>query len=1000
MIPRTQRILDLSIPLLLVGVLVLLAVGALGETRTAFVTDWLSREGGAVLNWWLLATLAGAAVFPLLFRFMPSLPSRGYALARTAGLMLTGFIFWFLASMGFLTNTTGSMIFAWLVVIALSALAWTRRRDPEGISLEAWFKDNWVLVVVVEILFAAMLLGWAAYRAHEPEIRSTEKPMEMMFINSIRQSERFPPHDGWLAGYSISYYYFGYVIAAGLADLSGVNTGIAFGLIGPLLFALAGIGVLGVVYDLVRARPLPDRPGGSQAAGLAAGLLGAFFLTLMGNLGTFFIELPWNGSASSVASMAYFEFWDVPERSDLIIASEVNGVTQWVDTWGNPVELNPEIPPEDQGYFPVRDGNQNGEADFSESEISSREFKNWGYWWWFRYSRVVKDRFLDRTITNADGEQEVIKGRPIGVQPIDEFPHFSFVLSDIHPHVLALPFTLLAVGLTVGLALSSRDLEWWGYVLLAIWVGGLIFMNSWDAVFLPLLFGGEALRRLLRNGDGRLTSRDWGYVAIFALVIGVLTVGLYLPWILSFTSQASGFYPNIIWPTLPQQLFLQFGGFFLLLIPFLVREFIMGRQRINWQAAAGAFVLLFVTIVVVLPFAAASLNLALCNEESLPRSKACEVRDIVLGGVTPDNSETFWQDLLERRAPSYLSQGLILLALVIITFYLFARPSHKTKIADDGEPLPPYTRSNAVALLIIAAGLVLIFAPDFVYLVDNFSVRINTVFKLYYQGWILFSVAGAYAMYAILADAGQVKVLPEAVQLARIPVSTGLRVAFAALLALVIWMGLFYPLYAARTRGLNEAGRYTANRAYDACLDAAEDQFEGDALEQAKEDCLDQVTALTLDGRSRSIPEDEYTVAQCLLNLKPEPGSIVAEAPFEGGYNPTYGRVAMLTGVPNLLGWQNHERQWRGDTYDQVTDTVKAANGAVVDNRHLQLDRLYQSDSWEIAQQVIDRYGIDFVMVGQAEYSRYADYPQGLAKFADYLNPVCQSGNVALYQVN
>ncbi len=47
-------------------------------------------------------------------------------------------------------------------------------------------------------------------RAHNPEIYSTEKPMEIMFINSIRASETFPPHDAWLAGYAISYYYFGY----------------------------------------------------------------------------------------------------------------------------------------------------------------------------------------------------------------------------------------------------------------------------------------------------------------------------------------------------------------------------------------------------------------------------------------------------------------------------------------------------------------------------------------------------------------------------------------------------------------------------------------------------------------------------------------------------------------------------------------------------------------------------------------------------------------------
>ena len=44
--------------------------------------------------------------------------------------------------------------------------------------------------------------------------------MELMFIDSILRSPSFPPHDAWLSGYAISYYYFGYVLTAMLAKLS------------------------------------------------------------------------------------------------------------------------------------------------------------------------------------------------------------------------------------------------------------------------------------------------------------------------------------------------------------------------------------------------------------------------------------------------------------------------------------------------------------------------------------------------------------------------------------------------------------------------------------------------------------------------------------------------------------------------------------------------------------------------------------------------------------
>ena len=37
---------------------------------------------------------------------------------------------------------------------------------------------------------------------------------------------------------------------------------------------------------------------------------------------------------------------------------------------------------------------------------------------------------------------------------IDEFPVFSYILGDNHPHVLAMPFAVLAVGMALNLLLA------------------------------------------------------------------------------------------------------------------------------------------------------------------------------------------------------------------------------------------------------------------------------------------------------------------------------------------------------------------------------------------------------------------------------------------------------------------------------------------------------------------------------------------------------------------
>ena len=44
----------------------------------------------------------------------------------------------------------------------------------------------------------------------------------------------------------------------------------------------------------------------------------------------------------------------------------------------------------------------------------------------------------------------------------------------------------------------------------------------------------------------------------------------------------------------------------------------------------------------------------------------------------------------------------------------------------------------------------MVLAPEFVYLKDNFGARMNTIFKFYYQAWMLWSLAAGFAAVVLL----------------------------------------------------------------------------------------------------------------------------------------------------------------------------------------------------------------------------------------------------------
>ena len=258
-----------------------------------------------------------------------------------------------------------------------------------------WMGGHRGLVLVSEAVFFVGFAVWAYVRALNPEIVGTEKPMEYAFLNSILRSGVMPPRDPWLSGYAISYYYFGYVIIALLTCLSGVASGVAFNLGVALLFGLASVGSFGIALNLISVS--------AKAGGRWAGDNGKKSRTVVPALLAPVFTLVvgnLNGLLEVMhqRGMGSEGFW------------QWLGI-QWLDVAPTPTEF----------VLPQR------------------------YMWWWQASRVIRDRDLT--------------GEAIGLQPIEEFPFFSFLLGDLHPHVLALPFVFLALAVAMQMFLTSASLQ-------------------------------------------------------------------------------------------------------------------------------------------------------------------------------------------------------------------------------------------------------------------------------------------------------------------------------------------------------------------------------------------------------------------------------------------------------------------------------------------------------------------------------------------------------------
>jgi YYY domain-containing protein len=439
---------------------------------------------------------------------------------------------------------------------------------------------------------------------------------------------------------------------------------------------------------------------------------------------------------------------------------------------------------------------------------------------------------------------------------IDEFPFFSYLLGDLHPHVLAMPFMLLAITIALNIYLGGwrgrinlyfggLRIHWMGFFVSALVLGGLAFLNTWD--ILPgaaLIVFSYALARVKESGWGWERIED---ILSFGIPLMVTAYVMYLPFFLGFDSQAGGIVPSFMFPTRGAHLWVMWGTLFIPLFAYLLH--LMRRTSPNWRAGIFSTVGLVLGLLVLM-FAFGFLALKI-QPELINSILQVQGRDV----------NSFIADSMARRW-DHIGSLLTLMALLIPTLsFLFSKrdPSSDDKQFIPSTMLRTSLHPSSFILLLVAIGVLLILGPDFFYLRDNFGYRINTVFKFYYQAWQLLSIAAAFGVAVMFSELRGIA-----------------SKLYAVLMIVVIAAGLAYPVFALPTKTNN---------------------FKMDNPEQR-----------TLDGSAylaTYMPED-YQAIQFMQRLD---RGVVAEA--VGGQYSEYARISTYTGMPTVLGWPGHETQWR-----------------------------------------------------------------------------------------
>jgi YYY domain-containing protein len=455
---------------------------------------------------------------------------------------------------------------------------------------------------------------------------------------------------------------------------------------------------------------------------------------------------------------------------------------------------------------------------------------------------------------------------------INEFPGYSFVLGDMHPHVMVIPFFLTGIFL---LYLISKTKKPNPYLLgsFVIILASTFMVNTWDFITLGFIFGviilGKAWthykktkhlidkksKKHSKTKETRKRDLNWiinlvkenKFVQSFKwwIMWSVIAVSsalvLFLPFLMHFKSPVTSvsFAPEfVIWHDKD----LRSGSLF---------------EKIGYYSKLAIYSNLSQN----------SLD-AKCTKD--PASTNCKIATLAKNYQYP-SSFSFLFGIY----------GFFVVITLISTYILILRKSKFKKLA--------------FPLLLFATGVLLIIITETIFFGDLFHItnasyfRANTVFKFGYHAWILLNFSFILTLFLVWKSIGKVK-------------SVALGV-FSDIALLLFIGGFSYSMFIFPVMGVTQAfgpAMPGGLKPVNAENFKPTQYIEG---EKIKKDW-------TLDGNyyiKAQTPDDWEAIKWINTNQKER--VVILEA--SGGAYTYFGRIGVNTGMANITNWTTHEWTWR-----------------------------------------------------------------------------------------